>query len=730
MDKVWSASWLMDKAFEGVSPPDNLFHKEQSKPVAIEHRVDLANRHWLIRKSFELDKSMKRAVLDITADDYYKLYINGHLAGQGPAQSTFDHYYYNRYDVTELLRPGPNVIAVHVYYHGLICRAYNSGDNRQGMIAELRIDDEVFVHTDSTWRCWNTEEYGHGEIIGYDTQFGEPLDLRLKQPEWKANGFDDSSWEEAVVQSTDHVLYLQPTPPVSVYEKSPVQIIQAAPGHYRIDFGEEVTGQVKFTASGQAGNKIEVRYGEELQDDGAVRYEMRCNCTYQEVCTLSGGVDEFEFFDYKAFRYVELLSYEPGIHVDLTSIAAIVRHYPMKEDACIFESSDSLLNNIWSICRNGVKYGSQEGYVDCPSREKGQYLGDNTIIAPSQAYLSGDLRLFRKALLDYVILSSKVCPGLMAVAPGHYMQEIADFSLQWPVQLLKYYKMSGDIQFLREMYPHALGILEHFAAYERCDGLLERVTDKWNLVDWPEGLRDGYDFDLRKPVGAGCHNVLNAFYYGAHETVAEISSILGECSDEQKLTSLYHAYIKTFYNEETGLFVDAEGSTHSSLHSNALALLFGLVPSGKKQPVIEFIRKKRLSCGVYMAYFVLKALTSAGEHELAYDLITSTDENSWATMIKEGATTCFESWSKEHKWNTSLCHPWASAPILILIEDFIGLSSAEPGWTKIGFNPSIPQALEAFQLEIETLAGRIEVHYKEKNIQLIVDNGANKYIYG
>jgi len=80
-----------------------------------------------------------------------------------------------------------------------------------------------------------------------------------------------------------------------------------------------------------------------------------------------------------------------------------------------------------------------------------------------------------------------------------------------------------------------------------------------------------------------------------------------------------------------------------------------------------------LSCGVYFAYFVLKALVKAGEHDFVYELLTCTDERSWGNMIKEGATTCFEAWGKDQKWNTSLCHPWASSPIIILIEDFNGI---------------------------------------------------------
>ena len=82
------------------------------------------------------------------------------------------------------------------------------------------------------------------------------------------------------------------------------------------------------------------------------------------------------------------------------------------------------------------------------------------------------------------------------------MQEIADFSLMWPQLLLTDYQFTGDKEFLRQYYPTAKGIIEHFRQYEREDGLLEQVGDKWNLVDWPENLRDGYDFDLSRPVVA------------------------------------------------------------------------------------------------------------------------------------------------------------------------------------------------------------------------------------
>lgn len=68
-------------------------------------------------------------------------------------------------------------------------------------------------------------------------------------------------------------------------------------------------------------------------------------------------------------------------------------------------------------------------------------------------------------------------------------------------------------------------------------------------------------------------------------------------------------------------------------------------------------------------YFVLKALGKIGAYEEELSLLINDSEHSWVNMLREGATTCFEAWGKEQKWNTSLCHPWACAPIIILFED-------------------------------------------------------------
>lgn len=147
----------------------------------------------------------------------------------------------------------------------------------------------------------------------------------------------------------------------------------------------------------------------------------------------------------------------------------------------------------------------------------------------------------------------------------------------------------------------------------------------------------------------------------------EMWEILG-IGYEPETEELKKAFIQKFYCLESGLFVDSVASRHSSLHANVFSCFYGLEPEGNR--IVELIREKGLCCGVFTAYFLLYGLIRMGEKELAYKLITNRSEHSWYQMLQEGATAAYEAWGKEQKWNTSLCHAWAAAPIPVLAEHF------------------------------------------------------------
>lgn len=680
-EKKWKTFWLCSPRFQYVKPLE-LFHREwDSSFQTPEHREDLKNNHTMFRKTFKLFNQVKKAILDISADDYYRLYVNGTYVTQGPANSYAFCYYYNQVDITDYLQKGENVIAVHVYYQGLINRAYNSGDYRQGMIAELWADGVQLL--DNSWKCRTMEEYGYSRTIGYDTQFDEIIDNRKKLSDWKAIHFDDSDWDIAVVcKDDDHVLIPQPCDNVILEERKPIQSVKLSNG-YLLDFGEELTGTFFMKAIGHTGDEVVIRYGEELLSsdkqamadentgyDVMVRYEMRCNCCYEDRLLLAEGSNELETFEYKCFRYVQLIT---EADVSMEDFKVFFRHYPFNDSTCSFHTTDPLVQQIWTICKNAVRNCCQDSFLDCPSREKGQYLGDLTVTAHALYCLTGDTKLFKKALMDFAH-STVINEGMMAVAPGSFMQEIADYSLLYPYQLLMYYHFSKDVELLKKLYPAAEGIERYFEQFRNDLGLLEQVDTKWNLVDWPANLRDNYDFNLpQAPVGRGCHNVINALYIGMKQCMEELRNILAKSGisdiSETKFSEaerLKHQFIESFFDKESGLFVDSTTSRHSSIHANAFAAFFNLAP--KENRIAEFIMEKGLCCGVYVSYFVLYGLIRLGHSQEAYELIVNTSEHSWYQMLSEGATTAYEAWGKEQKWNTSLCHAWAAAPIPVLME--------------------------------------------------------------
>ncbi len=663
-NKKWISHWLCAPDFAKVQVR-NMLHKQLDPDFALEpHEETLKNHHTLFRKKINVNKS-NNYILDITADDYYKLYINGAYVTQGPANSYPFAYYYNHLDITPFLQEGENILAVHVYYQGLVNRAYNSGDYRQGLLAEVLENGTVI--TDDNWKCRKALEYGWSRTIAYDTQFDELIDNNKKIVGWKNLEFNDLDWDTAVVcKDDDHELVLQPTPNLQMEYVRPISVKKLENG-YLLDFGQDVTAAFSMKATGNKGDVIRILYGEELETENKVRDHLRCNCDYEDTWTLAEGENELEQFEYKCFRYVQLTA-DPAI--EMRDFICEYRHYPFDDTYFKETWKEPLLNDIVKICKTAVKNCSQEAFLDCPHREKGQYLGDLTVTAHALYYLTGDTRLFKKALMDFAN-STRICKGMMAVAPGSFMQEIADFSLLYSYQLLLYYRLSKDKAMLKQLLPVAEGIGEYFDQFKNQVGLIENVKTKWNLVDWPENLRDGYEFELPQPVvGDGCHNVINALYIGMKECMVEIRTLLSMDVKEklEELEALKQAYIYTFFRKDQGLFADSAVSDHCSLHSNIYAAFYGLYP--KENRIVGLVRKKGLSCGVFTAYFVLYGMLRMGEKDLVYDLLTNKTEHSWYNMLKEGATSTFEAWGKDQKWNTSLCHAWASAPVPVLMEHF------------------------------------------------------------
>jgi alpha-L-rhamnosidase len=156
--------------------------------------------------------------------------------------------------------------------------------------------------------------------------------------------------------------------------------------------------------------------------------------------------------------------------------------------------------------------------------------------------------------------------------------------------------------------------------------------------------------------------------------------------------------------------VDGFSTNHVSLHANMYALAFGLVPETIKPSVIEFIKQKRMACGVYSSNYLLESMFDAGEPDYALSLLTDTTDRSWNNMLKVGATMTTEAWDNKYKSNNGWSHAWSSSPVHILPRKLMGIEPLTPGFETIIIKPK-PASVKNSSVKLPTIRGEVKAEF-------------------
>jgi hypothetical protein len=704
IDVPWQARWIWT-----VTSPE---------PDSGSESVIEPNNHVYLRKEVVLaPKPVKSIVACVSADDMYKLYVNGSFVGQGPCPSYPDMgHNYNGYELLPFFKSGqPLCIAVHAYYQGLVNNALVSGDGRAGWIAQIRVvyedgTDEI-IGTDETWRAKRSEAFGWTRKLGYDTGFDEQIDARAEPQGWKEAGYSDEAWERASVQDGGKwKLFAQETDILHVEEREPKRMTELPDGG-RFDMGKEIVGTLRLVVEGRAGDRVEIRLGEELDEAGSVRFDMRCNCVYRDVWTLRDGVQTIEFYDYRAFRYGEVVVLSDT--VTLLAVRAVVRHYPFDDTAASFHSSDGDLNALWDISEYSTKVGTQELYMDCPSREKANYSLDTYLEMSAAYYVAGEWNLSR-SMIGY-FLQSDPDGKLRCMAPAGRPHYFTEYTMYPVLMACRYYEYTGDKPFLAAQYASLCLVHRYMTTFADESGLLTRTNDTLcDLVDWPVNMRDGHEM---LPVNI----VPNAVYYGMTTALADIAAAVGRSGDAdayaKSATSLKRTINDQFWNGTIGAYCDGldgggRPSAHSSLHSNAFALAMGLVPAERTEPVLRHIRSRGMRCNLFLAMFLFEALFDYGEADYALELLKADGEYSPMNMIRQGATTTWEAWDLTQKANVSLCHPAGAFTAYLIGSRVMGIIPAAPGFAKVRIRPQTGTLRDA-SIRVPTPRGAVELAFEK-----------------
>jgi hypothetical protein len=251
-----------------------------------------------------------------------------------------------------------------------------------------------------------------------------------------------------------------------------------------------------------------------------------------------------------------------------------------------------------------------------------------------------------------------------------------------------------------------------------------RIRD---IVDWPpaqkdtgwklvtaEGERDGHEM---MPI----NTVVNCFFYENMKIMAEIAGILNIQADKEHFelmaVKVKQAINQKLFNFEKGVYNDGEGSGHSSIHSNMMALAFGIVPEKNITRVVEFIKSRGMACSVYGAQFLLEGLYRAGEEQYALDLMRATNDRSWWNMIESGSTISLEAWDMKYKPNSDWNHAWGAAPANIIPRYLWGIQPKTAGSDIVKISPRLGD-LRYSTIKTPVIHGQIKGEYRLVNDKL------------
>ncbi len=706
---------------------------------------------YIFRKSFLVKDNDGKLLVHVSADNRYKLYVNESLVSLGPARGDPDHWNYESVDISTFIHKGENVIAAIVWNEGA-WRAEGQISLQTGFI--LQADNALYqdLNTGNGWKCTRDSAF---HVLPFDIPAyyvagpGETVDMKYRAGDWKKTSFSDSNWKFAEKISagmpkgfiggygteSDWLLLPSSIPAMELTlqrlarlkSSEGVEVPAGFPSSAKsfiipanttatilLDQGFLTNAYPDLIFSGGKSASISIGYAEAL----FTKYPSKGNrnetsgklFTGRMDSILSNGSEDQSFIplSFRTYRYVQIKLITKNEPLLVRDFFGTATGYPFKMNARL-ESDNPEMDTILKIGWRTARNCAMETYMDCPYYEQLQYIGDARIQALVSFYNSGDERLLRNAMNE--MDNSRRPEGVtLSRHPSYTPQYIPTFSL-WYIGMLHDYMMYGrDSSFIINKLPGERQILNYFRNYQQADGSLEGVP-YWMFTDWVE--RKGWESG-RGPLGQqGESALIDLQLLWAYQLAADLEFRYGMKS----FSTLYRKYAeqlkkmirRKYFDSERKLFADRPEKDLFSQHSNALAILTGIVTGNEANTIARKILadSSLAPASIYFKYYLHEALVKAG---LGNDYLKWLDQ--WRENIKMGLTT----WAEISDINNarSDCHAWGSSPNIEFYRTVLGIDSDIPGFTRIKVEPHLG-SLKFIQGEIPHPMGKISAAYRFEN---------------
>ncbi len=690
------------------------------------------------RRGFTLPERPTTFVIHASADNRYRLFVNGVSVATGPQRADVAHWRHETIDIAPMLRVGRNVIAAVIWNWGaqrpLAQHSLRTAFVVQGDTPAIA----AIVNTGPGWKLRVDSAYAPMaftyQMVGgyYAAAPGESVDAARVPWGWQHPDYVDDAWYTVVANDGAHGagrLQLRADPDGSatgevagwqvmprslppmdevlqrfrqlrrvegvaqddafVRGSGELLIPARTTATLLVDQGHTTNAYPTLETSGGAGATVTLTYAEALIDargqkghrDSITERTMR---GVFDVFKPSGERRVFQPLWWRSYRYValDIVTGEEPLRVH--DLHGVFTAYPFVARGR-FTSDARWIDSVWAMSWNGARIGAHETYMDTPYYEQLQYVGDTRLQALISLYVSGDDRLARQALEQFD--DSRLSEGItQSRYPSSLTQLIPPFSLVHVAIVHDYHMLRSDSAFVRRLLPGVRTVLDWYARRVDSTGLVG-AAPYWTYMDWtprwqtgtPPGSRDGHPI----PVSL-------LYAYALQRAAALEDDLTGRDAGafyRARSESVLRAVRASAWDASRGLFRDRARFDHPdsvsySQHTNTLAVLTGAVPRAQRGEMMRRVLHDTTlaQASYYFSWYVLEAMREAGLSDQYLDQLAP-----WRGMLALGLTSPAEN----PEPTRSDTHAWSAHPLHGLLATVLGVRPASPGFRVVRIAPAL-----------------------------------------
>jgi alpha-L-rhamnosidase len=692
----------------------------------------------LFRKSFELAAKPEKFIVHLSADNHYRLFVNGTYILRGPARGDITHWFYETVDIAAYLVAGKNTLAAEVINWGPK-RSFTYFSQMSSFIMQGASEKEEVINTSGgSWKCIQNQAYNPKIVewmtdrnsIDFGLYVGNPTDsIRADHYPWgwEKTEFDDKAWLPASwcdlaggrdIQFAGGILFsggklLIPRRTGILKEtRIPFTCIRRTSGILKnenfihdkgnlvipanqkvsilIDQSYETMGYPEMLVSGGKDARIQAMYAENMivknhsPKGNRNDIEDKFLVGIKDVFIPDGGKNRlFKPTYIRAFRFIQLDIETRDDPLTIESYSHIACNAPIELKAK-FETGKLSLDWIMEAGWRTISICAQDMLNSDAAYEQMQYVGDSRVHNLSILTLSGDDRLTRNALIQFD--QSRIPEGLtLACYPNPFYLVIPSYSLIWIDQVHDYMLWKDDRAFIAGFELGILNVLDWFEKHRQPNGLMGKM-DWWGALAWPRHYNNG-----EPPTVYEGNNTLYSLHYAyTLRHAADIFEYLGKTAQMNEFRNRADQIclaVNTLCKNKEGYYTESPEDAQVSQITNLLAILAGAsIGDDAKQLMKKLLEPKDWfgQVDLFLHLYLFEAMNMTGFQE---HFIPELSE--WQLMMDRGMTTFAEvplEWGEENQ--RSECHPWSSAPDYFFFRTVCGIKPTSAGHKTVEISPN------------------------------------------